>query len=144
MSSKNNGRRDPAYIREQGNRGKVEEKKRFIMFSLSKHIQGEGQTIEEWDDLGLLKALNLRMKYIGQHTVHDVKQKKYIKEYHKVAFPDHSKFTHPKHIANVTWAVMHLTDKSKEVVAGYIENDVFYIVFLDMNHDFWPTALKNT
>ena len=145
MSSKRNlGRRDPAYLREQGNRDANEKKKRCITFCLSKQIQGEGETIKQWGELALLESLLLRLKYVGQLTIYEAKQQKYIKEYHKVAFPDNSKFTEPKHVQNVTWCVMHLTDNSKEVVVGYIEDDVFYIVFLDKEHNFWPTSLKNT
>ena len=115
-----------------------------ITFSLSKHITAEGQSIEEWNELGLLGQLNLRMKYVGQHPTLYVRQNQLIKEYHKVEFPPNSGFTHPKHVGDVTWAVMHLTPTSKEVVAGYIEDDVFYIIFLDKDHQFWPSKLKNT
>lgn len=134
----------PAYLRVQGNRNAVGNKQRNISFSFSKHIKAEGQSIEEWDELKLLKPLLLRIKNIGQHTTLTVRQKKWIKEYHKVDFPPDSGFTEPKHVVGVTWAVMHLTDNSKEVVVGYIEDDVFYIIFLDKYHIFWPSKLKNT
>jgi hypothetical protein len=141
---KKSDRKDPAYLREQGNRNAKVKKQRCITFSLSKQIQGEGETIEQWSEQGLLETLMLRMKYVGQLTIYEAKQNKYVKEYHKVDFPENSKFSEPKHVQNVTWAVMHITDKSKEVVAGYIEDDVFYIIFLDKEHAFWPTTLKNT
>lgn len=141
---KKNERRDPAYVREQGIREKVEKSGRNITFCFSKQIKGEGQTIEEWNDLGLLGQLILRLKYLGQYPALIVRQKKWIKEYHKVIFPPKSKFTEPKHIINVTWSVIHITPTSKEVVVGYIDNDVFYIIFLDKDHVFWPTDLKNT
>ena len=102
-------------------------------------IKGEGQTIEEWSKLGLLKPLILRIKNLGQHPSLTVRQNKWIKEYHKVDFPPESEFKEPKHITGVTWAVMHITDNSKEVVAGYIEDEVFYIIFLDKDHKFWPS-----
>lgn len=53
-------------------------------------------------------------------------------------FPPNSAFTPPKHITGVTWAVIHITPKSKEVVVGFIEDDVFYVIFLDKEHKFWP------
>ena len=137
-------RNDPAYLREQGNRGAVGKRERYVTFSLSKHIQGEGQTIEEWNDLGLLGTLLLRIKAVGQHSALDVRRQEMIKEYHKVDFPPNSGFTHPKHVGAVTWAVMHITPTSKEVVVGYFEEDVFYIVFLDKDHRFWPSSLRNT
>lgn len=142
--AKKRKKRQPNYIRKQGKRDAIQPKERVITFSLSKHIKGEGQSIEEWKEEGLLAKLLLRMKYVGQHSVHTVRQKQYIKEYHKVDFPPDSAFTPPKHVINVTWAVMHITPTSKEVVVGYIEDDVFYIVFLDKDHKFWSSKLKNT
>ena len=48
----------------------------------------------------------------------------------------------PKHVTPDNWAVIHIKPNSKEVVAGFLENDVFYIVFLDKEHDFWDTDLQ--
>jgi len=144
MASKRKQRQDPAYIREQGKREANNKKERNITFCFSKHVIAEGETFEEWEKLGFLKLLIIRLKYLGQYPALTVRQKKWIKEYHKVDFPPNSKFTEPKHVQNVTWAVMHITPTSKEVVAGYIEDEVFYIIFLDKDHKFWPTKLKNT
>lgn len=144
VSKKKRQRNDPAYLREQGKRNAVSKKQRNVTFSFSKHIKSEGQTIEEWADLGLLKPLLLRIKNLGQHSTLTVRQNKWIKEYHKVEYPPDSEFTEPKHVTNVTWAVMHITETSKEVVVGFIEDDVFFIVFLDKDHKFWPSKLKNT
>ncbi|MCF8374356.1 MAG: hypothetical protein K9H64_22225 [Bacteroidales bacterium] len=146
-SKKSKRQQSPAYTREQGRRNAIGNKQRKITFSFSKHIKddkGIGQSIEEWERLGLLKPLILRMKNLGQHTTLAVRQYNWIKEYHKVDFPPHSEFAEPKHVTGVTWAVMHITDNSKEVVVGYIEEDVFYIIFLDKDHKFWPSELKNT
>lgn len=130
-------RRDPAYIREQGRREAHIKKARNISFSFTKLITTQGQKIEEWNNLGLLGNLILRMKFVGQHSTVVAIQNEFIKQYTKVNFPPNSKFKQPNHIADVTWAVMHITGTSKEVVVGYIEDDVFYIVFLDKDHEFW-------
>jgi hypothetical protein len=138
-------RKDPAYLREQGKRQAKAVKQRKITFCLSKHITNQGQTIEDWDESELLVLLFNRLKFIGQYTSLEVRQNKYIKEYTKVDFPPNSEFKKPTHIGEVTWAVMHITTNSKEVVVGYIdEDDIFYIIFLDKEHKFWPSTLKNT
>jgi hypothetical protein len=142
MSKK--ARKDPAYLREQGKREARGVKQRKITFNLSSHISNQGQTIDDWNDSGLLVLLYNRLKFIGQYTTLEVRQKQYIKEYTKVDFPPNSEFKQPTHIIDVTWAVMHVTQNSKEVVVGFIEDDVFYIVFLDKEHKFWPSTLKNT
>ncbi len=133
-------KKDPAYIRKQGKRESQGKKTRTISFSLSKHIKAEGQSIEEWDKLGLLSDLFLRIKFVGQFSTQKALQEKYIKQYTKVDFPPDSKFKQPKHLSNETWAVMHITGTSKEVVAGYIKDDIFYIIFLDKEHEFWPSS----
>lgn len=140
MSLKKKERNDPAYLREQGKLEARGTKKRRITFSFTKQIPTQGQTIEEWSNLGLLGDLLLRMKHVGQFTAQEALQKGHIKQYTKVDFPPDSEFTSPKHIFNVTWAVMHINTTSIEVVAGYLEDDVFYIIFLDKDHKFWPTS----
>lgn len=140
MSPKKKERKDPAYMREQGHRQAIGKKPRQISFSLSKIITTQGQTIEEWDKLGLLKELFLRVKFVGQYSTQEAIQKEYIKQYTKVDFPPNSEFTTPVHLTNITWAVMHLTTNSIEVVAGYFEDDIFYIIFLDKDHKFWPLS----
>jgi|SRR6185437_1418158 len=140
--NKKKERKDPAYLREQGNREARGAKQRKITFSFIKHIKGEGESYEEWEACGLLSVLLHMMKHIGNYSPIEVRQKKLIKEYKK--FPDHSKFNCPKHVGDVVWAVMHITQNSKEVVVGYIDDDVFYIIFLDKDHKFWPTELRNT
>lgn len=137
-------RRDPAYIREQGKRDAKKNEKRNISFSLTKLIITQGETIEQWDELGLLPELFLRFKYLGQFSVQKAIQEGFITQYNKVSFPLNSGFTMPKHIIDVIWTVMHLRNKSKEVVVGYIEDDIFFVVFLDKEHNFWPSNLKNT
>jgi len=137
-------RKDPAYIREQGKREAKALKQRKITFSFTKHLPNQGQTIEQWRELDLLVLLLNRLKFVGQYTAVEARQNKFIKEYTKVDFPPDSEFKIPTHISGVVWAVMHITQNSKEVVVGFIEEDVFYIIFLDAEHKFWPTSLKNT
>lgn len=149
MSKKVRERKDPAYLREQGKRGAFDtNKQRKLTFSLSMHIIGEGKTkgqsFKEWEELGLLAQLMTQIKYVGQLTEFEAKQQELIKEYTKIGFPPDSKFKEPKHVNTEHWSVMHITPNSKEVAAGYIESSVFYIIFLDKEHFFWPSKLKNT
>ncbi|GHN02558.1 hypothetical protein WSM22_40470 [Cytophagales bacterium WSM2-2] len=140
MSQKRKKERvDPAYLREQGKREAEKTRGKKVVFSMTHHVVAEGQSVEQWQELGLLDDLFIRMKFVGQHSVQEALHKQYIKQYTKVDFPPNSEFKVPLHIQGVTWAVMHLTDKSKEVVAGYVDDHVFHIVFLDKDHKFWPT-----
>jgi len=139
MSSKRNDR----YERLQGHRSSIGEKKRTISFSWEKLHPSEGQTIVEWEKSGLLSDFCIRMQQVGQYQATQALAQQLIKQYTKVGFPEHSEFTKPTHITPSYWAVIHIKQNSKAVVAGYIENDVFYIVYLDKDHKFWPTDLQS-
>ncbi|WP_316752721.1 hypothetical protein [Pedobacter gandavensis] len=138
MPSKRSDRSDPAYLREQGKREANVKHDRKITFALELITVSEGQTWEQWEKLGHLSTLMTRLQFVGQFSCQEALRNSYIKRYTKVGYPPRSGFTQPKHITAEIWAVMHITGKSKEVVAGYVEDDVFHIIFLDKDHKFWP------
>ena len=118
-------------------------KKRRISFSIQYLDNTQGQSLKEWEAEGLLADLMLKIQQISQHTGEESLRCQFIKQYTKVSFPPTSKFKEPKHVTPDNWAVIHIKPESKEVVAGFLENDVFYIVFLDKEHDFWDTDLQD-
>ena len=131
------------FDRKQGHLQALGAKKRSISFSFQYLDNTQGQTLKEWEAEGLLADFIVRTQQISQHTVEECLRLQYIKQYTKVTFPPTSKFKEPKHITPDNWAVIHIKPKSKEVVAGFLENDVFYIVFLDKEHNFWDTDLQD-
>ncbi len=136
MAKKNN------FDRKQGHLQALGAKKRSVSFSFQYLDNTQGQSLKEWEAEGLLADLILKTQQISQYTVEESLRCQFIKQYTKVTFPPTSKFKEPKHITPDNWAVIHIKPKSKEVVAGFLENDVFYIVFLDKEHDFWDTDLQ--
>jgi hypothetical protein len=95
-----------------------------------------GQTYEDWQEKGYLAYLLEKLGHISELTMIEAKQQKYITEYG--AFPKESKFEHPRHIApDVSWAVIKKIKGQKGRVASHIIGNVFYIVFLDIDHKFW-------
>lgn len=131
------------YSRKQGQLLAKGSKERLISFSLDKLDNNQGQTLKEWESLGILSELCIRKQQISQYTVADCLRLQYIKQYTKVGFSPKSKFKEPKHVSPAYWAVIHIKPNSKEVVVGYLENDVFHIVFLDKEHDFWDTDIQD-
>lgn len=127
------------YERKRGSKPAKGPKKRTITFSWIKFDSNQGQSTSNWEKEGLLSQLIERMRQIGMYETPQVLSNQIIKQYTKVGFPPESKFKKPQHVSPVYWAVIHITPNSKEVVVGYIEEDVFYIVFLDKEHDFWPS-----
>lgn len=112
-----------------------------VVFSFKDFDKGQippGQTYEDWQKRGYLAYLLDKLGHISELNMVEAKQQKYITEYGK--FPKESKFEHPRHIApDVKWAVIKKIKGQKGRVAGHIIGNVFYIVFLDIDHLFWLT-----
>lgn len=133
------GKKQKQYIRKRGHKKAVGVRVRSITFSWTKLDIDQGQSIDDWEENGLLADFCKRMRQIGQYEGAEALAKQLIKQYTKVGFPPDSKFREPKHVSPPYWAVIHIKPRSKAVVGGFIEDDVFYIVFLDKEHLFWKS-----
>lgn len=112
-----------------------------VVFSLIDLDVNQGQTIQDWEEIGLAGQLLDKLRAISTMTKQEAQQQQVIKPYPKVSFPPKSDFSHPKHIPeNITWCSMHL--QGKECIIGYFDENVFRIVFLDKDHRFWITEKK--
>ena len=129
--------------RKRGHRQAVVPQNITISFCFSKIDKTQGETIEQWEQLGLLSTFIEKTQQISNLEYQHALAKQLIKQYTKVGFPENSEFKEPKHVNPNCWAVIHITQNSKEVVVGYIENNIFYIVFLDKEHKFWPTDIQS-
>ena len=117
--------------------------KKFIVFSLKYFDKTQGESPEIWEDNKILsKAIN-RIQSICNTTVQDAIQSKILKIYGK-EIPKDSNFKLPKYInEEIEWASLRI--QGEERIIGYIEDDfIFNIVFLDMEHEFYPSKKKNT
>lgn len=114
--------------------------KRKFVVSFEYLDRNQGQTFEEWEEAGLLVNLLNTLREYCQKTIEENKGKNF-KEYG--FFPPDSNFKHPKHVPNdVSWASLHLS--GKVCLGGHIVENVFYVVFLDKNHEFWKVEKKHT
>lgn len=108
----------------------------FSLKDIDKNQIPPGQSYEEWAENGFLPYLLEKLEYISQKTMVEAIQEGYIKVYGD--FPPRSDFRHPAYIApDVRWAVIMNIKGQKGRVAGHIIENVFYIVFLDMEHHFY-------
>jgi hypothetical protein len=125
----------------KSNNEKAEEKfgENFrISFQYLDEIQG--QTFEEWEKEGILADA---MRKLREHCRSPLRQQlgANFKEYGP--FPNPSDFCHPKHVPHdVNWAALHLT--GKRILAGYVYENTFFVVFLDKEHQFWRCYKKHT
>ena len=118
-------------------------KESLIVLSFRDFDRNQGQSFEEWEDDKLLALAVCKLREICQLTIGQATAQQIIKQYTKIGFPPESVFEHPKHVLpDVIWCSMHI--KGKECIIGYFEDNVFQVVFLDKNHEFWKTRKKNT
>lgn len=136
-TSKNN-KREPKSLEDKSPKREL-----LIVFSFRDFDRNQGQGFEEWETEELLALACERLASLSQMTVSQAVHGEIVKIYTKVDFPPISAFTYPAHVPEgVKWASMHV--QGKECIIGYFEDNVFYIVFLDMHHEFWITEKKNT
>jgi len=84
-----------------------------------------------------------KLRALCEYTIAQATNNGLLKIYTKVPFPPESAFVHPKHIPqDIDWSSMHIGNKP--CVIGYFEDNIFHIVFLDKDHEFWITQKKNT
>ncbi len=115
--------------------------KRFVVFSLKDFDRTQGQSFKEWEKEKILSNLLNRLQEISRLTIEEAVHQQIIKPYD--SFPPESEFKPPRHVPeDVRWATIRI--KGKERVAGYIEENIFYIVFLDKDHKFWISEKKHT
>jgi len=115
--------------------------KRFVVFSLKDFDINQGQSFENWEQERILSNLLNRLREICSYSIEEALAKQIIKIYDN--FPAESDFKYPKHVPEgVNWGTIRI--KGKERIAGYVEDNVFYVVFLDEDHRFWITKKKNT
>lgn len=100
-----------------------------------------GQNFEDWENDELLSSLMVKLVDLSQKNRMEATQQEIITVYGK--FPNSSEFKIPRHIqGDVDWAVIKNVGGQKHRVAGYIKDNVFYVVFLDKNHKFYKMKKK--
>jgi len=116
------------------------EKPKEMVFSFKDFDQSQGQTFVEWEKLSLLSVMMDKIKEYSRKTIMEAGKASFT-TYGQ--FPPNSLFKYPKYITeDAIWASLHI--KGKECIAGHIIGNIFYIVFLDTEHEFWPTGKKHT
>lgn len=145
--AKNRGKK--SFSRKENSReeNKTTQEKELMTFSLKfldeSQPKHNPQNIQSWAEGGLLPSLVNRLKDISNLTRDEATNQQQLKT---VKFPpdDKTKFVCPKNVnINVCWAELeNLGGKPRAI--GYIQENTFYIVFLDKDHEFWESKLKHT
>ena len=140
-------RRDPAYLRRESRnldqRTNGLERPRLLVFGFAMVDANQGQNYTTWETYQLLAKTLSRIQGLCTMTAAQAKQQQIIKEYGP-DLPSGSAFKHPQHIPpDIVWASIRI--QGKERIIGYLEeNFIFQVVFLDMEHEFYPSKKKGT
>lgn len=95
----------------------------------------QGDTLNEWESINILaKAIDVLAGYCNRSLI--TQQDKKFTIYG--GFPPKCKtyFRHPDHVPeDAQWARIHIT--GKQIIAGHVVRNIFFVVFLDNKHQFW-------
>jgi hypothetical protein len=123
----------------------VDEEKPLMLFSFKDFQDSQippGQSYEDWQNGERLADMLAKFGHICNVNLMEAKQNNYIKVYGD--FPAQSKFKNPYPDRELVWAVVMNVGGQKARVAGHLIGHVFYVVFLDEEHLFFPSEKKNT
>ena len=142
VSRLNKTRNDDSIKRKSANREAFsEDRYKEICFNFKYLDKNQGQTYENWEEEKLLALMLNRFTHLSSQNIMEA-QKGILKIYGE-QFPDKSAFDYPDYIPqNVKWGSIRI--QGEERVIGFIKDNIFYVVFLDKNHKFWPSTKKNT
>ena len=105
-----------------------------ITFCFAHLDLNQGHTLDEWHKRNLLAKMIDRFRGFDVQPLHKCLNDKF-KRYRN--FPPKSAFKHPPRVPpDAEWASMHLGNLP--CVIGHVIHNVFYVVFLDGDHKFWP------
>lgn len=124
----------------------VQEERPLMLFSFKDFQYNSqippGQTYNEWQTEGLLAYMLEKFGYICNVNRIEAEQNKFIKVYGE--FPINSEFENPYPDRELEWGAIMKIAGQKGRVGGHIIGHIFYVVFLDSEHKFYPSEKKNT
>ena len=111
-----------------------------VSFRYLCNIDDVGQSISSWHKDGCLGDLLDKLTYLTSNGITKVISDGLLTNYTR--YPDSSinDFKCPDGLSvDEDWGVIKNIGGQKRRVAGFLRDNVFYIVFLDKNHVFWKS-----
>ncbi len=158
MSKRSNSRKD-RFIRERNLLGNIiKQSESFIKFNYKYFTSGDGygQSFEEWQKEEILAELNNKLVSISGKTKIELMQDATLEIYTN-GYPLDSFFKKPKALEqlDLQWARVRLTGR-RRLIGFFLkkiefddeeerkdtDTNVFYVVFLDKDHQFAPYKKK--
>ena len=102
--------------------------------------ESQANSLVDWDSEGILAQA---IQTIAGYCQRPLEQQFSDKFTIYGEYPTKSKYTRPRHVPkDANWARIHVN--GKQILAGHVFQNTFYVVFLDPDHSFYPTEKKNT
>ncbi len=140
------------YKRSQGSRepkGSKRDAKKVVV-SYYYLDRSQGQTFEKWDQTkgrllrweNIIQSLNCRT--VSQAIIEGIIVRYDNLDADQFNMPKKSKWKYPKNLTSkeIVWCKIEVMQKVR--IIGFMEENVFFVVFLDENHEFYPTEPKGT
>ena len=115
----------------------------FFMFSFRHFDRNQGNNLYEWEASSILAhSLDVLASFCNNKLTTQTDGKKFT-IYGDFPPKEKTDYRFPSYIPeDAQWARIHIT--GLQCVIGHVVNNVFYSVFLDGEHKFWKSELKNT
>lgn len=115
----------------------------FFVISLQHLDKQQGDRISDWDEQAILARAIETLKGYSHAALRMQAVNEKFTIYGDFPPAGRTDFSHPAHVPeDAEWARIHVT--GKQCIVGHVVQNTFYIVFLDGNHSFWKSELKNT
>lgn len=123
------------------------EKELLISFNFKYYSHGDkqGQSFQEWSEDNILVDYNEKLVSFSNNGIEKLKRDGILEIYDN--YPKDSKFVCPPSLAKetISWARLRFTGKKRLI--GFLvsideKRNIFYVVFLDKNHEFAPYHKK--
>ena len=121
---------------------KLQDQKNDCFLISFKHLdKKQGASLYEWEQEGKLAHTIDVLSGYCQNTLESQFSDKFV-IYGAYPSSDKAGYKCPTYISeDANWGRIHIT--GKQIVAGHIVDNVFYVVFLDSEHQFYKTDLQN-
>ena len=135
------------YKRSQGNLEEKGEKSKvkLVVVSYIYLDRAQGQTFEVWDQTeGRLVRWNNIIMHLNSLNVQQALLSGSIIKYNNPEIkspnmPRKTKWKFPQHLSgkDFVWCKIVVMNRVRDI--GFFEDNIFFVVFLDENHEFYPT-----
>lgn len=114
----------------------------YLSFSFKyfKDCDDVGQSLATWANENLLGPFVAKLHHISTVNITELQTQKSVTNYRNFPPADNTHFTCPADLSKEeNWGVIRNIGGQKQRVAGFLRDNIFYIVFLDRDHRFWPS-----